>query len=549
MSAAFTIAPARLIAFALGFMSIISAALASEPDPGPQSISREIDRRIDLLLEQESVTPAPQADDFTFARRVTLDLAGRIPTPIEVRQFVESTDANKRELLVDGLLNSPDYALHLANELDVLLLARIKQDNDWREYLTEASHQNRGWDQIFREIMTPERERPGEPGPAAFLRERVKDLDTLTNDASSLLFGVNISCAKCHDHPLVVDWEQQHYFGMASFFKRTYSTKANLLSEQFDGRLKFTDVSGDEHAARFMFLSGSAADEPEVDYDKDHWKDVKDRIKRAQKDAKAEPPPLPEFSPRAELVRLALESDGASFFSRNMVNRTWARLMGHGLVNPLDQMHSENPASHPALLDWLAEDFSLQGYNLRRLIRGIVLTEAYARSIRHPEIDNLPPELFAVAVPRALTPRQLTASLGVAIQCSELAPQQMEADQWRERRTSLENAFNSLRAALEIPDANFQVGTDEALLFSNSDGFQKELLRDAQGQLIGRLEAIDDLDAMIETACLAILSRPPEPEEQQALLQYVSARKDRRSEAIKQIVWALTTTPEFRFNH
>ena len=538
----------RLTALGVALLCV-SAARAGEPTSAAESVSQGIDRHIDLLLEKESVAPAPQTDDAGFARRVTLDLAGRIPTPLEVRQFLESEDANKRERLVDRLLNSPDYALHLRNELDALLLARIKNDDDWREYLLEACRQNRGWDQIFREIITPERELLGEAGPAAFLRERVKDLDTLTNDASALLFGVNISCAKCHDHPLVADWEQQHYYGMASFFKRTYSTKANLLAEQFDGNLKFTDVSGDEHPARFVFLSGGTVDEPETEYDKEQWKDVKDRIKQAQKDAKADPPPLPEFSPRLELVRIALDSEEAGFFARNMVNRTWARLTGHGLVSPLDQMHSENPASHPELLDWLAEDFAAQGYDLKRLIRGIVLSETYGRSARHPGGAPLPPELFAVAVPRALTPRQLTASLGVAVQCSESSPAEADPDQWRQRRESLERAFDSLRSRLEIPEANFQVGTDEALLFSNSESFERDLLRDANGHLVGRLKAIDEFDEVIETAYLAVLSRLPDAEEIDMLRQYVDAREDRRPEAIRQVVWALATSPEFRFNH
>ncbi len=96
------------------------------------------------------------------------------------------------------------------------------------------------------------------------------------------------------------------------------------------------------------------------------------------------------------------------------MNRIWHRLFGQGLVMPLDQMHSANPPSHPELLAWLARDLADHGYDLKRLIRGLVLSRAYARGSRWEGSEPPRPSLFAVALVRPLTPMQLATSLRLA---------------------------------------------------------------------------------------------------------------------------------------
>src|SRR5262249_28269551 len=136
--------------------------------------------------------------------------------------------------------------------------------------------------------------------------------------------------------------------------------------------------------------------------------------KRKKEPPGESPPAPPKFSLRAKLVELALAPEQREFFARAIVNRTWHRLFGRGLVMPLDQMHSANPASHPELLQWLARDVVEHGYDLRRLIRGLVLSQAYARSSRW-EGEEIPQDkFFAVAQIRALTPMQMAMGLRLA---------------------------------------------------------------------------------------------------------------------------------------
>ena len=282
---------------------------------------------------------------------------------------------------MDRLLASPDYAFHHANELEAALMESLAGDGDFLKYLRQAAAEDRPWDQMFREMIAGDETKEPEKHALTFLKKRIGDADQMTNDTSRVFFGVAVNCAQCHDHPLVSDWKQEHYFGFKSFFDRTYQTASKTLAEKFSGEVKFKTTEGTEKNASFMFLTGAKVEEPKREVSKEQRKQEEEQIKKAIKDKDADPP-QPEFSPRAELVKLALDEKNSRFFSRNIVNRLWARYFGRGLVHPLDQLHSENPASHPELMAWLTRELVEHGYHLKRLIRGIVLSDAYARESR-----------------------------------------------------------------------------------------------------------------------------------------------------------------------
>lgn len=534
----------------LTVMFLSQALTAAADQPGPNtSIPDAIDHFVAQKLKSESVQPAAVIDDLTYLRRLSLDLAGRVPTVAEQKDYLELPEAERRDKAVQAFLSQSDFAFHQANEIDLLLLARLKKDNEWREFLLDATRENRGWDTVFKQIITPEVECPDEVGPAAFLRERIRELDDLTNDTAVLFFGVNISCAKCHDHPLVSDWEQDHYYGMASFFKRTYQTKAKMVAEDFRGDVKFTNILGEEKQAELMFLSNVSVTEEKRELAEDERKKLEEAINEAKKNDKSSPPAV-GFSPRAELVELALAHDEQDFFARNIVNRTWARLIGYGLVMPLDQMHSDNPASHPELMDWLINDFKQHGYDLKRLIEGIVKSQTYARSCRWTHSDEPPaPSLFATATVRPLTPRQLSLSLIIATTHSERLPGFEKPEDWEKLRNDYENRSSGFADLFPIPDESFQVGTDEALLFSNSDRFSNEFLRDSNDRLLGEVKNIESADESIHAIFRSIVCREPSATEKQAIGQYLEGEQTTRHTALQQVVWALLSSPEFRFNH
>lgn len=516
--------------------------------PPDRPIAEVVDFYINSKLAENQIEPAAPATNEVFLRRLTLDLAGRIPTRSELDAYRESADPAKKTQAIERLLNAPDFAYQQRNRLDELLLAEVKKDNAWREYLLKSVQANKPWDQMFREMMIGDQDDPEVAPALEFLKARVGEVDQMTNDTAKLFFGVSINCAQCHDHPLAIDWQQDHYFGFASFFNRTYKTKSNKLAEKFDGSLKFRTTEDEEKTATFMFLTSVSVEEPDVALTDEQKKQRDMLVKASTQDEKA-PLPEPEFSPRTKFVEIALAEENRKFFSQAIVNRMWASLFGTGIIDPPDQNHSGNTPSHPQLLKWLERDLETHNYDLKRLIGGIVASDAYARSSVWN--GNNPPAkmYFAVAQVRPLTPRQYSLSLLVGTHNSEQLPASVEDPKWADLRKNWENAAEGFAGQLEQPKENFQVSVDEALLFSNNERIERDYLRDSGDKLVGQLKAIESPDAQIATAFQTTLSREPAADEVSAFRQYLSERTDRPLEGLKQLVWILITSPEMRFNY
>jgi Protein of unknown function (DUF1549)/Protein of unknown function (DUF1553) len=537
------------VAFGTMLLASIPATRAADLLPADRPIGEAIDHYLDQALRKEGVQPAPAADDATIVRRLTLDLAGRIPTAAEACAYLDSTDPEKMLHLIDRLTASPGFVRHQATELDTMLTAGDK--GTLREYLVKAVGDNRPWDGIFRELMLPDQTDKDRKAAAEYLRARVKDVDRLTADVSSTFFGVNISCAQCHDHPLVSDWKQDHFYGMKAFFDRTFVNgrgDAGFLGEHGYGTVKFKTTEGVERQARLMFLSGRKIDEPESKGSaSEERKKEKEELERALKEKV--PPPAPKFSARAKLVEVALQPGARDFFARSIVNRVWNRLFGRGLVMPLDQMHSANPPSHPELLAWLARDTIDHGYDLRRLVRGLVSSRAYTRDSRWSGEEAPRPSLFAVALIRPLTTMQLACSLRIATADPASLPADLKPAEFDKRIEELENSGRSLASALGFARGDSQIGVAEALFFSNGKRVVDDVLADGNGRLIKRLKETAAPAEQIDLAVRNVLSRPPDDEDRRVLGEYLAMRTDRPDQAYRQLLWALLTCPEFRFNH
>ncbi len=526
-----------LLAFVLG----PSRTSADELLPRELPLEQVVDHYVEARLEEAAIPAARPASDVQFIRRLTFDLAGRIPTVEETRAFVASTRSDKRIDLVERLMSSPAFVRHQATEFDTMLMNGTR--GSVRPYLLTALAENRSWDRIYRDLMLPDDKDPKLKSAAEFLRQRVRDLDKLTAEVSAVFFGVNVSCARCHDHPLVADWKQDHFFGMKSFFSRTYES-GGRLAERETGLVKFKTTKGEERQARLMFLTGKVVET-------DTLKETPGEAKKSKNPAaKSGPPPAPpKFSARAELVKLSLQPGQSDFFARSIVNRIWHRFFGYGLVMPLDQMHSENAPSHPELLDWLARDLVEHHYDLRRLIRGLVLSRAYGRDSLWEKGEAPSPALFAVARVRPLTPMQLAVSLRLAVTDPQTLSASSKPEELDKRLQGLEASAGSLARLFEQPGDDFQVGVSEALLFSNGAAIEKDVLADGSDRLLNRLKQCKSEDEAIDLAVRTILCRPPRDEERKLLGNYLKQRADRPIEARRQIVWALLTSAEFRFNY
>ena len=533
-----------LSTFLLGSLLISGNLPADELLPAERSIAEVVDHYIGLKLQTAEIEPASQATASNLIRRQTLDLVGRIPTAVEAKAFLASTDADKRVVLVDRLIASDAFARHQANEFDAFLMTGT--DASVRDYLLTAFQSSRGWNDIFRDILVADQTSKSKSA-SEFVKRRVKDTDKLTNDVSVMFFGVNVSCAKCHNHPLVPEWTQDHFYGMKSFFSRTFEN-GDFVGERGYGDVKFKTTDGDERLARPMFLSGTIIDEPAApELSDEEKKKEKAELEKLKKDKK--PPPPPKFSRRAKLAEMALQSPDNEYFSRAIVNRIWYRLFGHGLVMPIDQMHPRNEPSHPLLMEWLARDLVDHDYDLTRLVRGLVMSIAYSRTSRW-KTDNRPtPDLFAVASVRPLTPYQYAVALHLASSSPARFAGDLTAEEAASRLESLENSSRGLAVQFEQPGEDFQVSVTEALLLSNSEKVNNELLRDAGDTLVGVLKTMTDLQAVVETAVWNVLSRDPADDERKLLVDFYARHGDDRLKASRQLVWSLLMSSELRFNY
>ncbi len=509
--------------------------------PPETTIEQAVDHYIQAEQATGNITPAPQADDYILLRRTMLDLIGRIPTVAEVEAYVADEDPEKRVKLVDRLMQQPEFVEQLAYDLNNVLAPAGKTDLEL--YLADALNNSKGWGNIFADMIYGNYEEEMPKQAMQFVNLRINDIDNLTNATSALFFGVNISCAKCHDHPLVSEWTQAHFYGMKSFFNRSFSN-GDFVAERAYGEIKYANTNGEQLDAKLMFLSGSVIEEPEpLLLDDEAKKKEKAELEKLKKDKK--PAPAPEFSRRAQLIEIALRENDRDYFSKNLVNRMWNRMYGHGLVMPLDQMHPENPPSHPDLLDWLARDTYTNDYNIPRLIRGLILSKTYSQNSVYGGEKRPAKFWFAMANVKPMSPRQYAAALALA------SRNPAHFDDPNEAVSRIRNEVKAHRGwerKFVVPGERFQVSVDEALLFSNADEF-KDKIKVANDRLGGELAAIESDEALVQRAIKTVYSRPATAEELEAISAYVAARSDRREEAISQIVWALLTSSELRFNH
>jgi hypothetical protein len=512
-------------------------ARAGDPSAGdlPPSAGeiQEVVSRVDALLAEHwaehDVTPAGEADDATMLRRLTLDLAGRIPTSQEWIDYRDDPACDKRQRLIDRLLGGPEFSLHFANVLDAAVQGRDAGDADFLSYLRRALDERRGWDEMYRNMLVGPWETDQQKQSNRFLVDRVKDLDRMSTDAARAFFGVDISCAKCHDHPLVIDWSQDHYYGMLSFFSRTTGGKGGIREKKQAAEVKFL-AYGEEKTARMMFLTGRTFDDPAAQ-EGDAGKGDQEKT-------------VP--SARRQLVEASLIE--RTFFSRNIANRLWHYFFGRGLVQPVDQMHSENVPAIPELLTLLADDLAGHDYDLRRTIRILLSSRAYRLDSRWGG-DEPPPdaEMFAVARLRPLSRRQLAFSLLLATGDDAFAKTTKPEDRAK-AYLDFQQQGDELVRALDPRVDGFESSAGEALFLTNGEAIQ-QLIAGGENSLSKRLAAVDDNGKLIEATYQHLLSRDPSPAEAEQLNNWISNQQADRESISADLAWALLTSAEFRFLH
>ncbi|MEQ8848289.1 DUF1549 domain-containing protein [Botrimarina sp.] len=591
-----------IVSVAVALTSAVAAGVGSLPSccgatADDQAIVRQIDSALSEAWADARVQPARPAPDGAWARRVYLDVVGRVPTLDELTAFAQQPKPKRREWLVDQLLGeayTAERARWLATQWANLLIGRTGgRSNDslvvrepFEGFLRAAFAENRPLDELMTQLVTavgsvrPEDE---DHNPAAnYLADKMDDGGVqATAKTAQVFLGVSVQCTQCHNHPFN-EGRQNQFWELNAFFRQTRAervrgepgqrAKARLVDRDFygEGRGPMAAVSlapGQPEAAETyyelrngklkvaypVFIDGTSLAGVFKDRGHDHGDSGR----------------LALVNRREELAGLIAASPD---FARAAVNREWGRYLGYGFTRPVDDMGAHNPPSHPELLGTLADAFQDTGYDLSRLTRWILLSEAYGLDSRAPRSGE-EHDPAAGAVPlfnrfylRQLTAEQIYESLITATRADEMLSderREQARDRWlRQFTTAFGNDENG-------ESTSFDGSIPQSLAMMNS-----ELVRRAtelgwggweEGEASGSYSkqpkrpsgflssvaadpTLTNADR-VERLYLAALARKPDRNELAVCNRLLAARGGDAAEALRDVWWALLNSNEFILQH
>jgi hypothetical protein len=481
-------------------------------------------------LKQLNLTPSVSASESTFLRRVHLDIIGRLPTPKEAEEFLTDSQKDKRTRLIDNLLARREYADHWANKWADLLRPNpyrvgIKAVYNFDGWIRDSFRQNKPYDQFVRELITSKGSSYRD-GATVLFRDR-REPEEATTIICQLFLGIRLDCAKCHHHPFEI-WSQDDFYSMAAYFAR--------LGHRGEG--VSPPISGGEEIL-FTAASGS--------------------VKHPVHGKLMVPKPLfgktgeisDNADPRESLAQWITSSDNP-YFSRVIVNRVWADLMGRGLVEPVDDLRATNPATNGVLLESLAAEFRKQGYDLKKLIRLITTSHAYQLSSIPNENNASDNRNYSRHYRQRLRAEVLLDAVsdvtGIPEIFDAMPPGSRAVEAWTVRFSS--NFLDSFGR----PDPNqdppcermSESNVVQALHLMNSPGIQAKITAE-EGRAAELAKSSKTNGQIVRELYLFCYSRPPNQTELARETKRIDSAKTKRREAIEDLIWAMLNTPEFVF--
>jgi len=501
-----------------------------------------VDELVFKKLKALGLPPSEICDDSTFIRRSALDIAGRLPTPEETKQFLADSDSAKRDKWIDHLLQSPDYAEFFANKWSSLL--RNKRTDSaqshgtfaFYNWIRDSFYDNKPYDQFVREIITASGDMSENP-PVAWYRQ-VSNPNTQLEDSAQLFLGLRLQCAQCHHHPFE-KWSQNDYYSLAAIFSRVGKKPGSQPGEDIvfhkrgmaSAQNKKTKKDLKPAALGVSFASLKAEDDPRDAYA--DWMASKDN----------------------------------PFFAKSLVNRYWKHFFNRGLVDPEDDMRETNPPTNPELLNALAKHFIESDFDLKDLIRIICASSTYQLSAIPNEHNKVDKQHFSRYYPKRLTAEVLYDAV------NNLLKSRSQFDGLPAGIRAIElpdNSYNANSYFLTVfgrPDSSSSCECErsqdaslaQSLHLLNSKEIQDKLTSDS-----GRAAEVAKSPRPIEEELTAVysiaFSRSPTPEEISSAKSYLDKKiasadpaktkpEAAKRQAYEDIIWALLNTKEFLFNH
>jgi hypothetical protein len=514
--------------------------------PAPWVAKNLVDEAVHGQLRQLKLVPSPLADDATFLRRASLDIAGVLPSPESVRTFLADRSETKREALIEKLLTSPEFTDNWTYRLaDIFLISgsqlRPEAVKSYYDWLRQRVEKNTPWDTLVRELVTARGESL-EQGATNFFAVH-QEPETMAENVSQAFMGLSINCAKCHNHPLE-KWTNDQYYAFANLFARVRAKGWGGDVRSGDGkRTLYTVGLGD------LIQPKSGKPQPAAPLDAPALEDS-------------------EGGDRRDALAEWLTSPRNPYFTRAIVNRVWAGFFGLGIVNAVDDLRASNPATNEALMEALCRFVVEQRYDLKSLMRLVLQSATYQRSSETFPGNEPDSRYFARYYPRRLAAEVLSDAISSATGVPDTYTELVMEDGSSQKT----EAYPKGKRALQLADSSVKsyflktFGRNQRAITcecerSNQPSIVQALHLSNGNTLNGKLAAKDGLleqllagnpthTELVEAAYLQCLSRPPKPAEREAHLKLLDAApvKERRA-AAEDLFWSLLTSREFLFQH
>lgn len=507
---------------------------------------------IDEILLQEwkalGLSPSPRCSDATFLRRAYLDVTGTLPTPVRAREFLGSSDPDRRQKLVEELLGSEAYVDYWSYRWSDLLLVNgnlLRPDAvaAFYTWIRGQVEQNVPWDEFARAIVLARGESM-EQGATNFYAIH-QDPETLTENTCQAFMGLSIGCAKCHNHPLE-KWTNDQYYAMANLYARVRAKGWGGDARNGDGQRTLVVLDRGD-----LIQPSRGKPQPPAPLD-------------------SEPIAMDSTDDRREVLAAWLAGPENRYFSRSIVNRVWANYMGVGLVESVDDLRVSNPASSEKLLDALADYLIENDYDLKSLMREILNSQAYQRMAEATSGNVDDHRFYCRYYPRRLMAEVLHDSIvsvtGVPTQFTEIefpGADKRKTDVYPEGTRSLElydsavaNYFlktfgrHQRRITCDCERSD-QPTVVQALHLNNGDTINDKL-SDERCVVSKWVNQRVPAEEVIDQAYLSALTRRPSASERSKVLKLIAEADSSgvsRRETFEDLLWSLMTSPEFLFAH
>jgi hypothetical protein len=477
-------------------------------------------------LKQLQFLPSDVCTDEEFVRRAYLDTMGRLPKVDEAIAFLDDAGKDKRNKLVDQLVDSPEFAGFWTLRWGDILRSNSKKLNatgvyKFRRWIYDGIYQDKPLDQFARELLTAS----GSvyENPAANYWRASRDANDATETTAQLFLGIRIQCAKCHNHPFE-RWSQDNYYGIAAAFTRI-------------GRKKGTDPADE---VIFAASSGEIKQPRTGQTMKVHL------LLKGDVD-------VPADQDRRAVFADWLTAPDNPFFAKAAVNRIWGNLMGRGIVEPVDDFRDSNPPSNAVLLDELAKQFVENKFSRKWAVRTIMNSRLYQLSSRKNEF-NADDEIYnSHATTRLLSAEQL---LDAICQVTSV-PENFKGLPPGTRAVDLVDPPTN-HYFLKIfgqPQREMACGCERSSESNLSQALQMingpvvhNKLRDGKSRIAKMFNEKKSDEEIITALYLSALARRPVSEEMEASKRHIAGSKDRK-QALEDVGWAVLNSKEFLFQH